>query len=297
VEEDVTHHYERIAVFGDLSGHVQPLLRELVALGIRFDNESLPRRVLGWPQDLACVQVGDLVHKGPHSEWALGIVHDLLLPTGRWVQLLGNHEAQYLPGGHRFWPARLDARAAELVAALWDERRIHAAAAVVDGSGAQTLITHAGLSPVRWRELRTAGVADDAVAVAGALDDPANLEHVLRAGIMLGVHDDPGVTWTEPRYELRLAWLHAGELPAFDQIHGHAQPLVPSGPKRPYRVPDDLAGFTHQEDATRHVVSRYEAPEGTRLIVGIDPGANDRHARAPRPRMLSGRLYAAGRHV
>lgn len=48
-------------------------------------------------------QVGDLIHKGPDSSAVVALVDQIIDSNpGRWVQLLGNHEAQYLSGGTQF---------------------------------------------------------------------------------------------------------------------------------------------------------------------------------------------------
>ena len=51
------------------------------------------------PEGLAIIQVGDLVHKGPDSGECFALADRFLVSSpGRWVQLVGNHEAQYLGG-------------------------------------------------------------------------------------------------------------------------------------------------------------------------------------------------------
>ncbi|WP_258953386.1 metallophosphoesterase [Lentzea californiensis] len=74
------------AAIGVVGGHADQLRRALRELGA----------------GLVVIQVGDLVDRGPDS---LGVLHAVRerLGTG-WVQLVGNHEAQYLPGSEAFWP-------------------------------------------------------------------------------------------------------------------------------------------------------------------------------------------------
>ena len=50
----------RVAVIGDVGGHLAELRRELVRLGADEETGELP-------DDLTIVQVGDLVHRGPDS--------------------------------------------------------------------------------------------------------------------------------------------------------------------------------------------------------------------------------------
>ncbi len=273
----------RIAVIGDLSGHLKPLLTTLSRLGVEVDDRNVPRRV-DWPQDLVVVQVGDLVHKGPVSELVVAVVDTLFARTGRWIQLLGNHEAQYVPGGIDFWVPPIDGRIAARVAQWWEEGFLRPAVAVDDETLGPVLISHAGLTVRSWRALGE----PDHVGAARALADPANhAAHVLAAGAMAARDADPGVAWTEPKRELRGPWLaHAdvgGTVP-FSQIHGHALPLLP--PSRGRGVPPELRSST-TIDGLGHVVTRV----GGRQITSIDPGAGARRSVRPRPRMLTGRLH------
>ena len=80
-----------MAVVGDIGGHVDELHRELGRLGADPQTGRLP-------DDLTVVQVGDLVHRGPDSERVIALVDRYLREQpGQWVQLLGNHEAHYVP--------------------------------------------------------------------------------------------------------------------------------------------------------------------------------------------------------
>lgn len=276
----------RIAVLGDLSGHLKPLLTTLAELGVEVDDRNVPRRVT-WPDDLVVVQVGDLVHKGPVSELVVAVVDALFRATGRWVQLLGNHEAQYVPGGLAFWVPPIDRRVGERLGQWWDEGFLRPAVAVDDQQRGPVLISHGGITVRSWHALGE----PDHLDVVRALADPANhARHVLAAGVMAARDADPGVAWTEPKQELRAPWLvHArvrGEVP-FTQVHGHAQPLLP--PSKGRRVPVELRDSTGIDDLG-HVITRV----GGREIIGIDPGANGGRAARPRPLLLSGRLHLVG---
>lgn len=277
---------ERIAVLGDLSGHLKPLLTTLEELGVEVDDRDVPRRV-SWPADLVVIQVGDLVHKGPVGELVVAVVDALFRRTGRWIQLVGNHEAQYLPGGIDFWVPRLDPRIAERLRQWWDEGFLRSAVAVEDRRLGPVLISHGGLSVRSWRELGE----PEAPAAVGALARAEHLDrHVFAAGMMAARDADPGVAWTEPRRELRVPWLaHAGaggDVP-FSQIHGHAQPLLP--PREGRGIPPDLRSST-TVDRLGHVRTEVAG----RVIVGIDPGANGGRAARPRPLLLSGRVHLPG---
>ena len=92
----------RVAVIGDVGGHLSELRRELVRLGADEETGELPA-------DLTIVQVGDLVHRGPDSAGVVRLVdRHLRARPGQWIQLVGNHEAQYLTAPAFAWPERLD---------------------------------------------------------------------------------------------------------------------------------------------------------------------------------------------
>jgi hypothetical protein len=229
------------------------------------------------------VQVGDLVHKGPVSELVVGVVETLFRPTGRWIQLLGNHEAQYVRGGIDFWVPPIDPVIARKVGSWWEEGFLRPAVAIDDDRLGPTLVSHGGLTLRSWRELGQ----PDHVEAARLLTEPGHhARHVLAAGVMAARDDDPGVAWTEPHRELRSPWLaegKAGRHVPFSQVHGHAQPLLP--PSQGRGVPPDLASST-TVDRLGHVHTR----TGGRRIVGIDPGAGGR-PRRPRALLLRGELH------
>jgi hypothetical protein len=100
------------------------------------------------------VQVGDLIDRGPDSPGVLAFVRARLEGAPeRWVQLIGNHEWQYL-GGDQFWPRRLGADDAALLRTWWMREWLRVASAV--------RTPHAGLTVDAWQELGgpvTAGTA------------------------------------------------------------------------------------------------------------------------------------------
>jgi len=65
------------------------------------------------------IQVGDLIDRGPDSAAVLALVQQWLdAGLDDWIQLIGNHESQYL-GGEPFWPRRLAPSDAELLRTWW----------------------------------------------------------------------------------------------------------------------------------------------------------------------------------
>src|SRR6266536_282588 len=134
----------RIAVLGDLSGHLAPFVQALGELGV----DVAAARV---PDDLVVVQVGDLVHKGPDSDTIVALVDRLLdANPGRYLQLLGNHEDQYL-GGQRFYEHTPLAGGTIATLRRWRASgRLRVAAALRTASGESYLVTHAGLTRLNF---------------------------------------------------------------------------------------------------------------------------------------------------
>ena len=113
----------RVAVIGDVGGHVEELRRELRALGASETG------VL--PDDLVVIQVGDLVHRGPDSEAVVRLVNYYLNAyPGQWVQLAGNHEALYLRPNSFLWEDRIGYLEQRILKKWWADGKLHAAVAV-----------------------------------------------------------------------------------------------------------------------------------------------------------------------
>ena len=104
----------RLAVIGDVGGHLDSLVAQLIVLGVDVEERLIP-------QDLSICQVGDLVHKGPESAAVVALVDELMARNpDRWIQLLGNHEAQYLPDCQQFWTPTVDEKTEETIRRWWD---------------------------------------------------------------------------------------------------------------------------------------------------------------------------------
>ncbi len=261
----------RVAVIGDLAGHLAELIGELRRLGADEHTGRLP-------DDLQVVQVGDLVHRGPDPEGVVALVDRYLREQpDRWVELAGNHEAQYLREPAFSWPERIDDRAVDTLRRWWTTGRLRAAAAVRT-TGEDFLVTHAGLTAGYWRLAldRPARAQDAAAAINSFI---ATHEDVLfRAGQMLGGGDpDPGAgpLWAAAATELAPGWLTApgdGVAPMpFSQIHGHSG-VVDWRRRRLTCGPDVAEHVTVDLDAAHESV----AVPGGRLV-GVDPG----HGRRP----------------
>ena len=98
--------------------------------------------------------------EGEHAKTACRDCHKVELLKGsvapllteHWVQLAGNHEAQYLPGATVFWPEPLPQRGVETLREWWADGRMQVAAAITT-NGEEFLLTHAGLTLAAWRQL------------------------------------------------------------------------------------------------------------------------------------------------
>jgi len=128
----------RVVIIGDVGGHPDQVRSALSHIGARGDRLELPG-------DVIVVQVGDLVDRGPDHGDVLRLVRGYLeRQPHQWVQLVGNHEGQYLPGGTLFWPDPLARTDAQLLTSWWERGLMNVAAAVRTADGDDLLVTHAG---------------------------------------------------------------------------------------------------------------------------------------------------------
>jgi hypothetical protein len=203
----------RIAVIGDVGGHAASLRSELTRLGAH--NGSLP-------EGLTVVQVGDLIHRGPHSGEVVDIVDRYLrLQPTQWIQLIGNHEAHYLQPPVFAWQEALSRKHIRIVNRWWREGTATVAAAV-EASYEPFLISHAGITAEFW--VSVLGGPATAAEAARRINDLARTgaEEVFRAGVMLHGTSAPdaGPLWADTGTELLPGWADR-QLP-FSQIHGHS---------------------------------------------------------------------------
>ncbi|SDT23082.1 Calcineurin-like phosphoesterase [Friedmanniella luteola] len=268
----------RVAVVGDLGGHLEELTAELVRLGADPVSGRLP-------DDLTVVQVGDLVHRGPDSEGVLALVDHLLrTQPGQWVQLVGNHEAQYLAEPLFDWPERLGAAGRATLRRWWSSGLMRVAAAVTTAEESY-LVTHAGLTTGFWRDVL--GGTED-VRDAGRLLNALAGEHeaeLFRPGHMLTGRRPAraaGPVWAAAATELVPGWADR-RLP-FSQVHGHSS--VYDWRQLRFRVPADLVRVTRLDEEAKHATTTLD---GGRLV-GVDPGHGREPVRPWRALELAGRL-------
>ncbi|MFD4639061.1 metallophosphoesterase [Lentzea sp. NPDC058436] len=248
----------RIAVIGDVGGHADQLREALRDLGIEDGRAA----------DVVVIQVGDLVDRGPDSLGVLNVVAPLL--GERWVQLVGNHEAQYLPGSEVFWPDPLPPQGVETLRAWWADGRMRVAAALTAG-GEEFLLTHAGLTLAAWQQL---GEPASAAEAAGLLNERPEL--IWRMGAH-GRDPETGPLWAESGAALHEPWMRYQGVVPFGQIHGHST-VVHFGDRR-WTCDGRIRQRATVDWEQRHVRVRV----GGRTFVGVDPGHGRAGAEAWRP--------------
>jgi hypothetical protein len=246
---------------GDVGGHAFMLRRCLVELDVDVVGGVLP-------DDLVVIQVGDLIHTGPDSAGVVALVDRLMAGSpGRWVQLIGNHEAQEGLGGPVFWHEDL-ANGLRADLRRWvdsDQARLAVALDTV-GYG-PALVTHAGLTRQKWEAI---GRPEDPAAAAAALNGELATDAALAfaPGEMLGVRPrhPVGVTWASPR-ELLVSW-DMEQLP-FSQVYGHANPRRWASDTWSPGLPRRTTARAAVDPSRRHSVFAW--PGGEHIIC-VDPG-------------------------
>ena len=246
----------RVVVIGDVGGHPDQLRWALSQVGARGQRPVLP-------DDVTVVQVGDLVDRGPDSLAVLDLVGPLMRSQpAQWVQLVGNHEWQYLPEGERYWPDALAPEGVRTLTDWWDRRLMNVAAAVATADGQEWLLSHAGLTVGAWQELAAPITATSAVWLLN--DRPA----LVGRGRARLIDRSIGPLWAEAGWELYEPWLDyhaAGGLVPFGQIHGHSS--IVHFVDRAWRAPGRVQQRATVDWASRQVRVRI----GGRTFIGVDP--------------------------
>lgn len=243
----------RVAAVGDVGGHADQLRQALNWLGADGGGRL--------PPDLVVIQVGDLVDRGPDSSGVLDIVERLLDEQPlQWIQLLGNHESQYLPGAAVFWPDPLGEEGVARLRGWWADERVRVAAAVRTADGDELLVTHAGLTLSGWQEL---GEPRSAVLAAELLNECPEL--IWRTGEHAR-DDGAGPLWAESGAALHEPWMAYRGVVPFGQLHGHST-IVRFADQR-WRCTGRVRQRAAVDWHARHVRVRV----GGRLFIGVDPG-------------------------
>lgn len=234
----------RIVIVGDVGGCAEQL--EWVVLPLVEDPDTI------------VVQVGDLVDRGPDTPGVLRFVEERLR-AGRWIQLVGNHEAQYL-GGVSFWPEPLADADADRLRGWWLREWLRVAAAVRTADGEELLLCHAGLTVESWRELGEPVTAGTAADLLNTRPEP-----------LLWGFDGP--LWAEAGSRLYPSWLNQVESLPFSQVHGHS--TVVRFESREWACEERIRSRTTVDWTARHTVTRC----GMGRFIGVDP----KHGRTGAP--------------
>lgn len=248
----------RVAVIGDVGGHLGALRFELVRLGADPHTGALPA-------GLVVIQVGDLIHKGPDSDAVIALVDRYHREQpGQWIQIAGNHEAFYLRKPVFRWREPLDAVSAATVRRWWAEGAMRVAAALSTPRG-DFLVTHAGLTAGFWRSV--IGCAPTAAQAAVELNDLVGSRDaaVFRTGVMLGrrASSSAGPLWADAASELVPSWFQT-RMP-FGQIHGHS--AIVNWSTGVLRGSQAVKDRTITNTVARHEVTSLDGGQ----IIGIDP--------------------------
>lgn len=206
----------KLAVFGDIGGHAELFEQALISVGCDPSTGYVP-------DGLYVIQVGDLVDRGPDSEGAFRIALNMMTGScsDQYIQLIGNHEAQYL-GGPKFETphsaSELLGPNIKILKELRKEGRIKIAVGAITEDGKPYLITHAGLGPAFWGlYLARHEHLDKLVPALNSMG-----HKVFDAGWLLGSRDIPGPCWAMTWDEVIAAWLQQDifDMP-WNQVHGH----------------------------------------------------------------------------
>ncbi|KAA0022878.1 metallophosphoesterase [Antrihabitans cavernicola] len=249
----------RVAVIGDVGGHVDTLRSELTRLGADPRTGVLPA-------DLVVIQVGDLVHRGPDSDGVVELVDGYLTEQpNNWVQLVGNHEMLYLREPAFLWDEYVAEPTEEALIRWWREGSMRVAASFRTPD-AEYLVTHAGLTAGMWRA--ALGTPIEAATAARGLNDLIGRRDgvIARGGVMLRGHrvnQGAGPLWADAARELVPSWSQTRM--SFSQIHGHS--TLTDWSTGTFRAGAPIEAVTEIDRRLRHETTTL----GGGTIVGIDP--------------------------
>lgn len=263
----------RVFVFGDTGGHFPQLSRALQnVVGWDFHTKKLP-------EDVLVIHCGDIIHKGPSSEYALEMIDDIMTANpGQWIQLLGNHELQYVDGGEKFWPWPIRMNG-QLILDKWVKNgQVRMAYALPEFQSfvnlevsakpkivvpdKPILFTHSGVTWAFWKQF---GFEEDAVKLAEAINK-APVAVSGRSGVMLNRRAIVGPAWAHVASEVWESW-RSHDMP-FIQVHGHTNAYDFEKNRWWGNTPMAFRKSSKNNPETRCVV----VPVGGSLQIGIDPG-------------------------
>lgn len=261
-------------VFGDTGGHAPQLQRALIDLGVDLELAFIPDNV-------RIIHLGDIIHKGEHSDSLVGMIDRLIRNNpGQWVQLLGNHEFQHIEGAPYFWNCNCTVRTVNILNEWWEEGLATATYALptpehltLDISGkvpqpnTSILFSHAGLSWQWWNAIAQPNNAEDVSLALNSLP----VEFITAPGEMLGVRGgNPGPVWAVGNTEVFNSWYVQETVMPFTQIHGHTSSYkwIQNEWWRKDPAFRTFRDATKLNPETRAVITSM----ADNLLIGIDPG-------------------------
>jgi hypothetical protein len=276
-------------IFGDTGGHYRQLKAGLEAIGFNPETNKLP-------EDVIVVHCGDLLHKGPNSAAVLFMVNRIMENNpGQWVQLLGNHEYQYL-GGIPFWKEAIDPDAISMLQRWYFEGKVQNAFAIIEPAEFHNLViskrgyetpdkpivfTHAGITRQYWNRFLKAET--DAATVVRMLNS-FNPNQIGTPGAIIGsnntVEFPAGPVWALGVEEVFDSWKIEPYMP-FIQIHGHTTPYSHKF-GRWWSRDKTFITASKVNPARRTVVTAVSDS----IQVAIDPGYDKQAPIEPQPALL-----------
>lgn len=276
-------------VFGDTGGHFRQLKAGLQEIGYDPITHKLP-------EDVVVVHCGDLLHKGPNSGAVIFMVNRIMEQNpGQWIQLLGNHEYQYL-GGIPFWREVIDPEAIETLQRWYFEGKVRNAYAitepaefhnlVVSKRGYQTpqkpiILTHAGITRQYWNKFLK---SETDVATVVRMLNNFNPNQIGTPGAIIGSGNTTefpaGPVWALSVEEVWDSWQSQLTVP-FIQIHGHTTPYA-----------HDLGRwFSRDKEFTKNSKVNPERKTVVTTVsdsiqIAIDPGYNKQAPLEPQPALF-----------
>lgn len=224
---NITYHEPTYALFGDVGGHYVPFMNGLLALGVKIGENPNEFFI---PKNLTIIQMGDLVHKGPHSD-ALVSLADIMIQVnnedserGTWVQLIGNHESMYIPGARIFWEKECNAVSRATINRWWKEKQARLHYLIPQNQGKPFMATHAGVGSYVYSGTQKRAKGIESFTRHMDSLQPGRMMEASFAGAMLygKLSAHAGVFWAESTREVYATWRDQ-ESP-FHQVHGHCPP-------------------------------------------------------------------------
>lgn len=271
---------KRVLIFGDTGGHGVALMSSLLHIG-------LDRATYKLPTDVTIIHVGDLIHKGPHSNQLISLVNAIIQANpGQWIQLLGNHEAQHIPGAPYFWRCDCSEDTIDTIRNWWQNGQAKVAHSIDPSAFAyankpsvneqEMLFTHSGITYAFWNKLWKPATAAETVDKINSMP----VKELFKAGTMLsdgwesartGRVPQPGPVWALSTFEVFQSWNQQGVVMPFAQVHGHTTAFGWMS-KRWWPTPDGFVQHTRLDKVNR--VSFTDV--GKSMLIGVDPGFSER---------------------